>query len=147
MIATDQLLQLEAQMGIIGRRMRRAVAERAAAIHPSLGAVGYSVLDQLQRCGTSRQTDLVGVLGSEKGAISRAVQQLVDLGLAVRVADPEDRRAHLVALTDLGAARLGEVVAERRAAFAERLGEWSPAQLDEFVSALTRYNAALEARR
>lgn len=140
----EVLLELEAQMGVVSRRLRRAVTERAAAIDPALGPLAYGVIDYLSRNHRCRQTDLVAALASEKGAISRAVQQLVDLGLAARVADPDDRRAHLVGITAEGSTRLAEVVEARRAANARRLADWEPQELEAFVSALGRYNASLE---
>jgi DNA-binding MarR family transcriptional regulator len=142
---SSQLLELEAQMAVIGRRMRRVLAERAAAVDPTLGAVAYGVLEHLNRSGECRQTELVGALGSEKGAISRAVQQLVDLGLVARVTDPDDGRAHQIAITAEGASRLQGVVAARRASYAERLADWTPEEIAGLVASLTRYNAALEA--
>lgn len=141
---SSPLLDLEAQMAVIGRRMRRVLAERAGAVDPSLGAVGYGVLEHLNRNGECRQTELIGALGSEKGAISRAVQQLVDLGLVARVPDPDDGRAHQIAITAEGSSRLDSVVAARRAQYAERLADWSPEEIAGFVATLARYNAALE---
>lgn len=143
-LGTTSLRELEAQMAVIGRRLRRVVAERAAAVDPSLGAVGYAVLEQLHRHGVCRQSELVTVLSSEKGAVSRAVQQLVELGFVTRLEDPEDGRAHLVDVTPAGRQRLEGVVAARRAAYAERLADWDPAELEAFVASLARYNAALE---
>ena len=140
----SELLELEAQMAVIGRRMRRVVAERAAAIDPSLGAIAYGVLEHLNRTGACRQSELVTALGSEKGAISRAVQQLVDLGLVARVADPDDGRAHQIAISPEGVGRLQDVVAARRASYAEKLADWSPDEIATFVATLARYNAALD---
>jgi DNA-binding MarR family transcriptional regulator len=143
-VPTAELLDLEAQMAVIGRRMRRVMAERAAAVHPELGAISYGVLEHLNRSGACRQTELITALGSEKGAISRAVQQLVDLGLVARVADPDDGRAHQIAISADGTRRLQDVVAARRSMYAERLADWSPEEMNAFVQALARYNAALE---
>lgn len=131
-------------MALIGRRMRRVVAERAAAVDPSLGAVAYGVLEHLNRTGECRQSELVSALGSEKGAISRAVHQLVDLGMVARVADPDDGRAQQIAITAEGVARLQDVVADRRAAYAEKLADWTPDEIATFVETLARYNAALD---
>ena len=141
---SSPLRDLEAQMAVIGRRMRRVLAERAAAVDPTLGAIAYGVLEHLSRHGECRQTELIGALGSEKGAVSRAVQQLVDLGLVARVADPDDGRAHQIAITDDGARRLDGVVAARRAMHAERLADWTPEEIAGFAATLARYNAALE---
>jgi len=136
--------ELEAQMGVVARRVRRVVAERAGVIDPALGAVGYSVIDHLALHGSCRQSDLVSALSSEKGAVSRAVQQLVDLGLALREEDPRDGRACVVALSDEGRRRLDELVRHRRAVYAEKLAGWSTEELEEFVRLLGRYNASLE---
>jgi DNA-binding MarR family transcriptional regulator len=143
-LPTAELLDLEAQMAVIGRRMRRVMAERAAAVHPELGAISYGVLEHLNRSGECRQTEMITALGSEKGAISRAVQQLVDLGLVARVPDPDDGRAHQIAISAEGTRRLQDVVAARRSVYAERLADWTPDQMNAFVKALARYNAALE---
>ena len=143
-LPTAELRDLEAQMAVIGRRIRRAVAERAAAVDPSLGAVAYGVLEHLHRSGACRQTEMIGALGSEKGAISRAVQQLVDLGLVARVPDPDDGRAHQIAISTEGARRLEDVIAARRSSYAQRLADWTPDEIAGFVAALARYNAALE---
>lgn len=136
--------ELEAQMGVVARRVRRVVAERAAAIDPALGAIAYSVLDHLATQGPCRQSDLVSALSSEKGAVSRAVQQLVDLGLAVREEDPRDGRACVVTLADEGRRRLDALVRRHRSAYAEKLSGWSPEELEEFVRLLGRYNESLE---
>lgn len=143
-VATDTLLELEAQMRLVSRRLRRAVAERATAIDPSLGPLAYGVLEHLSRNGECRQTELVAALCSEKAGISRTVQHLVDLALAVRVDDPADGRAHLVRITPDGDERLARVVAARRAEYVRKLADWEPAELDAFVTLLGRYNAALE---
>lgn len=145
-LTTDRIRDLEAQMGVLARHFRRVVAERAAAIDPALGHVGYSALMHLGRTGACRQTALVCALLTEKGAVSRAVQQLADLGLASRVVDPDDARAQLVALTELGEQRFAAIVEAGRAGYAERLAEWTPEDLDAFVALLTRYNQALEQR-
>jgi DNA-binding MarR family transcriptional regulator len=136
--------ELEAQMGVVARRVRRVVAERAAAIDPALGAIAYSVLDHLAAQGPSRQSDLVSALSSEKGAVSRAVQQLVDLGLALREEDPRDGRACVVTLSAEGRRRLDALVRRRRSAYAEKLAGWSPEELEELVRLLGRYNESLE---
>ena len=103
----------------------------------------YGVLEHLHRSGECRQTELIRALGSEKGAISRAVQQLVDLGFAVSVPDPDDGRAHQIAISAEGARRLEDVVAARRASYFERLSDWTPDEIAGFVAELARYNAAL----
>lgn len=143
-MSAPPLLALEAQMRLIGRRVRRVAADRAAAVDPSLGEVGYAVLESLHRLGPSRQRDLVSALCVEKAAVSRAVTQLVDLELVERIDDPEDGRGHQLTLTKLGARRIGGVLADRRAVYAARLADWTPDEIAAFVAMLERYNAAIE---
>ncbi len=143
-MSAESVLALEAQLRVLSRRVRRAVAERAAAFEPSVGEVGFAVADHLYRLGEVRQRDLVCDLAIEKAAVSRAITQLVELGLATRVADPADGRGHLVALSDSGRARLAALLKQRRAEFAAKLEGWSDSELDSLVAMLARYNATIE---
>lgn len=140
----DLIGDLEAQMGIVARRVRRVVAERATQIDPALSPLGYAVLEHLATQGPSRQTALVDGLGSEKGAVSRAVQQLVDLGLAERDEDPDDGRAQVVRVTRAGRKRLDALGRTRRVAYQQKLADWDDDDLAAFVDLLTRYNRSLE---
>jgi DNA-binding MarR family transcriptional regulator len=141
---TGPLLALEAQMRLIGRRVRRVVAERAAAVDPALGEVGYGVLEYLHRQGPSRQRNLVCGLAVEKAAVSRAVTQLVELGLVDRLDDPEDGRGHQLELSTRGRAQISAVLTDRRAVLATKLADWTPEEIADFVAMLERYNAAIE---
>lgn len=141
---TESVLALEAQLRVLSRRVRRAVAERACALDPQIGEVGFAVADQLYRLGEQRQRDLVASLAIEKAAVSRAITQLVDLGLAVRDVDPADGRGHVVALTDVARDRLGALLRERRSWFLEKMAGWSTEDLDAFVGMLERYNTSIE---
>lgn len=140
----EAVLELEAQMGVIARRLRRGVAERAAALDPSLSTLAYVVLEHLRRHEPSRQTDIVAALGSEKGAVSRAVRELVELGFVESVPDPSDGRVQRAAITTLGQERLDEVIEARRAAYAEKLQGWSTGDIRRLAADLARYNASLE---
>lgn len=140
----ESVLALEAQLRVLARRVRRAIAERATALDPAIGEVGYAVADHLYRHGDLRQRDLVCMLAIEKAAVSRSVSQLVDLGLVRRDVDPDDGRGHVVALTPAGRERIEAVVRARRAEFAVKLAGWEDDELDAFVAMLERYNTSLE---
>lgn len=140
----ESVLALEAQLRVLSRRVRRAVAERAAALDPQLGEVAYAVADQLYRFGEQRQRDLVAGLAVEKAAVSRAITQLVELGLATREGDPTDGRGHVVTLTEVARERLDDLLRERRSAILAKLSDWSTEELDAFVGMLERYNTSIE---
>ena len=124
--------------------IRRLIAERARMVHPDLSPVAYSMLMALNESGSRRASDLVGLFSVDKGAVSRQVQSLLELGLIERAPDPEDRRAAILSITEEGSRRLASIAAARRSEVIDRLAEWSDEDLQAFVSAMARYNSALE---
>ncbi|NYG57006.1 MarR family transcriptional regulator [Nocardioides perillae] len=136
--------QVEAEVLVLGRRLRRVLHQRAAALGPSLTPVGYLVLGRLVREGPARQVDLVATSGIEKGAVSRLVTQLEAAGLVERRADPDDRRACRVAATAAAEEAFARVDAERRERYLARLDALPIADLEQLAALLGRYNAAVE---
>jgi DNA-binding MarR family transcriptional regulator len=143
-VRAQSLRQIEHELGVLIRRVRRVVGDRARAVHPDLQPATYLLLTHLDESGPLRASALVDATGVDKGAISRQVQQLVDLGLLTRTQDPDDGRATLLAVNADAHTRLGQVQRERRRRFDRRLGEWSEADLADFATRLADYNAALD---
>ncbi len=135
---------LENEVGVLIRRVRRVIHERARAVHPDLMPASYLMLAHLAEVGPVRSSVLAETFGIDKGAISRQVQNLADLELIERSPDPADGRATLLSVTDDARARLGEVTRHRRKHLDERLGDWSDDDLGNLVTSLARYNAALD---
>ena len=142
----EQLLnELEAEMATLIRRIRRVITERAREVHEELQPAAYFILANLVEHGPKRASALVEEFGIDKGAISRQVQQLVDLGLVERTPDPADGRAMMLGVTDEGRSRLTDTSRQRRKLLDERLSGWSDDELAVFVTALGRYNRTLDA--
>ncbi len=139
----DRLAALESEIGVVIHRVRRVLAERARAVHPELTTASYLLLGHLVKHGALRSSALVETFGVDKGAVSRQVQQLVDLGLAERRRDPDDGRAQLVTATPTALAATAEVSAQRRKLLADRLRDWTEDDLAQLVERLGRYNDAL----
>jgi DNA-binding MarR family transcriptional regulator len=135
---------LEHEMGVLVRRIRRLIAVRARMVHPDLSPVAYSMLMALNDSGPRRASDLVDLFSIDKGAVSRQVSALLELGLIERSPDPEDRRAAILAITEEGSNRLTRIAESRRREVIERLSGWSDEELKDFVSAMARYNNELE---
>ena len=144
MVDDETMRALEHEMGVLVRRIRRLIAERARMVHPDLSPVAYSMLMALNESGPRRASDLVGLFSVDKGAVSRQVQSLLELGLIERAPDPEDRRAAILSITEEGSRRLATIAAARRSEVIDRLTEWSDEDLRAFVTVLARYNSALE---
>ncbi|WP_182379190.1 MarR family transcriptional regulator [Nocardioides sp. WS12] len=139
----DVLKDLESEVGVLIRRIRRVIGERARAVHPELLPASYLMLAYVRDHGPLRASAMCAVFDIDKGAISRQVQHLLDLGLLDRHPDPEDGRATLLTTSKEGEERLEGVAAERRELLAERLSDWSYDELTAFSTSLRRYNDAL----
>ena len=73
---------------------------------------------------------LVEAMDLDKGAMSRGVQHLIDLGLVDRTPDPADGRATLLSVSAEGRTRLADMAVHRRKRLDERLSGWSDDELD-----------------
>ena len=135
---------LEHEVGVLIRRVRRAIGERARAVHPDLQPMSYLMLAHLAESGPQRSSALAETFGVDKGAVSRQVQHLVDLALLDKSPDPDDGRAALLTVTDDARRRMADVQRHRRKYLDERLGDWSDDDLRQFVDMLARYNASLD---
>lgn len=139
----DSLRLLEQEVGVLIRRVRRVIGERARAVHESLQPASYLMLGYVAEHGPVRASVMVDVFEIDKGAVSRQVQHLIDLGLIERTPDPEDGRATLLSITDEAVRRLEDVSEHRRKWLDEQLGDWSDQRLADFAHELGRYNASL----
>ena len=142
---SDLLGSLEQEVGVMIRRIRRIIGERARSVHPDLQSSSYLMLTWLHQHGAQRASAMADSFGIDKGAISRQVQHLLDLGLVDRSPDPDDGRATLVSISAKASTRIAEVNDDRRRWLDDRLGDWPDEDLSEFVRMLGSYNAALDA--
>ena len=97
---SQTLSTLEHEVGVVIRRVKRVIGERARAVHEDLQPGSYLVLTYLESTGSCRSTAIAGAFDMDKGAVSRQVQHLTELGLIERTPDPADGRAALLAVTD-----------------------------------------------
>ena len=141
---SEALGRLEGEIGVMIRRIKRVLGERSRAVHPDLQRGAYLMLAYVADDGPLRPSVIAERFDIDKGAISRQVQHLVDLGLVDRTPDPLDGRASLIGASAEARRRLADVEAQRRDWLDVRLGDWTDEELAGFVTVLGRYNAALE---
>ncbi len=139
----ESIRSLEHEVGVVIRRIKRVIGERAAAVDPTLQPSAYLILAYLVEHGAVRASAMAELYSIDKGAISRQISHLEDLGLVVRSPDPDDGRATLLDATDQAVSRMRAVVTKRREWMDERLGDWSDERLATFASELSTYNKAL----
>jgi DNA-binding MarR family transcriptional regulator len=94
-----------------------AVRSLSATTH-DVTMVQYRALVLLTYQGDQRVADLADNLGVNSSTVTRLVARLVRKGFVDRVADPNDRRATVLAITEDGRTIVGEVGSRRRAEIA-----------------------------
>jgi DNA-binding MarR family transcriptional regulator len=142
----EALHAIEREVGALIRRVRRVIGERARSIHPDLQPSAYLILTYLNEEDDVRSSQLVENFGIDKGAISRQISSLADLGLVERFPDPEDGRATRIRLTDDAKARIQSVSERRWGRFGQRLADWSDDDLAGFAAILQHYNESLDSQ-
>ena len=132
-------------MSVLVRRIRRR--DRRAGPAACTPSVAGRVLDAdgAHDCGPRRASDLVELFAIDKGAVSRQVQTLLELGLIERSPrprrpagrDPRDHRRW--AGSGWRRSRRSDGSRSSRS-----WHDWSDEDLRGFVEVMSRYNAALE---
>jgi DNA-binding MarR family transcriptional regulator len=105
----------------------------------------YTVLFHLANGGPRRAGALADCVHVDPSTVSRQIDQLVRMGLVERRADPQDRRATLVAATEAGTALHRRVRQARERMLAGLLGDWPARDVDRLTELLTRLNDDLTA--
>ena len=106
----------------------RSIAQLARAVENSLGGLtlsAYRILSLVAE-GNERSSQIAGRLALARPTISNAVDQLVERGLLQRGANPDDRRAVVLTVTDAGRTAIGEAdraIAERLRPIFDRLDD------------------------
>jgi DNA-binding MarR family transcriptional regulator len=93
-------------------RLARALRQSARDTEPSGAALG--LLATLYRWGPMSAVDLSRREGLQPQSLSRILASLDKAGLIERAIDPADRRRHVIAITEHGAAALGRSMNLRR---------------------------------
>lgn len=140
--------RLAMQLFRLVRLIERNKAQAAAA-NPGehLERAVFGLLVQLADNGPLRTTALAEAVYSDTSTVSRQVGQLVRLGLVERRADPVDGRASLLAATEKGIDCLAKARRRRTEHIASMITDWPPADREQLVVLLDRFNTAFESHR
>ncbi len=128
--------RVEQELGRLFARIRVSWREAAATVHPDLQPLGYQVLTSIATGKATSASAIIERLQTDKSAVSRHVRQLEELGLVESIPDPQDRRARVLVATDLAQEKVTIARARYEARIADRLRDWSAADLDHFVDLL-----------
>lgn len=107
----------------------------------------FLVVNQLSYNGAMRPAELVQVLGATATNMSKIVGRLVEAGLVVRVAAPDDDRGVLVALTESGRTIGERIIARAATAVGDALSGWSAEEVTLLSRMLARFAQETTAAR
>ena len=126
----------------VHHRMFRAVNDEMNSCGLSMART--KVLSKLHELGPTRQNVLAAEFGLSPHSITDIVDGLERLGLAERRGDPTDRRAKLVAITDVGEASLDVANATRERLLKHIFGGLSDADRETFLRLLDTLDEAAQ---
>ncbi|MET8981522.1 MarR family transcriptional regulator [Streptomyces sp. NPDC004539] len=134
MAGQGQFEELARQLGAIGSVKR----DLERILPPDCPGGSATVLGLLGRYGEMRMTHLAELLAVDMSVSSRHVAHLVEHGWIERAADPADKRSRILRLTPAGRQKLAELSRRSVELLAERLGDWSEADVEQLTLLLTR---------
>jgi DNA-binding MarR family transcriptional regulator len=128
----------------IYRAAKARMRTLATRFHPDLHPIGYGVLRFIIDEEPARSSDIAASLGMDKGAVSRQVAQLREMGLIETQQDPADGRAALLVPSASARAVLDTFRSESADDFGRVFAKWSTEDLRAFGRLLTQFNASLD---
>lgn len=135
-------LRLIACEGLLEHDLRTRMRERFGLTLPQ-----FDVLAELARFDEPiNMTELSKRLMVSNGNVTGVIDRLVREGLVARSRSPEDRRAHLIALTPEGGSTFRRVAAEHERWVEEALGGLDSDELEALTALLTRTQTLLKKR-
>lgn len=125
----------------IAREIEKTFAER------DLSASSFDVLATLRRSGPPFQLspgELLATTMVSSGTMTNRIDQLEKAGLVERLANPEDRRSVLIALTEEGLRRVEEAATAHVANQHRVVSSLTPQERETLDTLLRKYLAAFE---
>ncbi|MDX3578365.1 MarR family transcriptional regulator [Streptomyces sp. FL07-04A] len=133
-----QFEELAHQLSAVG-----AVKRDLGRILPQDCSAGSAaVLTLLARHGDMRMSNLSELLAVDMSVTSRHAAHLAERGWILRSPDPADKRSRILHLTPEGHAILSDLYRRSTDLLAERLGDWTDAEVGQLVGLLTRLRAS-----
>lgn len=131
-------------IGDISRLMRRRFDERARTL--GVTRPQWRMLLALSRNEGANQGTLAELIDVEPISLCRMVDRLQDAGLVERRADPSDRRAWRIYLTEQARPLLDDLRSLGNAIFEIAMAGLNPAERDTLISSLERVRENLDVR-
>ncbi|MFE4857801.1 MarR family winged helix-turn-helix transcriptional regulator [Streptomyces sp. NPDC056670] len=128
-------------LGVLLRRTTRAHLHKqlTEGMGEGVDEVTYPVLSALARTGPRSAADLAPEVGIDRSGVTRRASRLEAAGLVRREADPNDRRATLLVLTERGERTVAELRTRLATHITASLSSWPPGEAEAFAQQLRRF--------
>ena len=146
-VRADASAAVEDNIAHIYQAAKARIKGLAVRFHPDLQPVGYGILRLVFDGEPLRASDIAATLGMDKGAVSRQVAALREMGLVDTRSDPDDGRATLLVATPSAREGLAAFRSESSSDYGRVFTEWSTAELRDFAALLTKFNASVDGLR
>lgn len=104
--------------------------------HPGIKKNHIMIIGFLYHNQFLTATEIAKRLNMEKGSLTTLIDQLEELGLAIRCRDLNDRRKTLISLTDVGKVEMEDMMKDSTQRMSKILGNADPGELLKFVDSL-----------
>ncbi|SCK22921.1 DNA-binding transcriptional regulator, MarR family [Streptomyces sp. SceaMP-e96] len=128
-------------LGLLLRRTTRTQLHKqlTEGMGEAVDELTYPMLSALARTGPRSAADLAPDVGVDRSGVTRRASRLEAAGLIRREADPDDRRAHLLVLTEQGQRAVADLRARLAAHIMASLSSWPPGEAEAFAQHLRRF--------
>ncbi|MEU6068842.1 MULTISPECIES: MarR family winged helix-turn-helix transcriptional regulator [Streptomyces] len=128
-------------LGVLLRRTTRTQlhSKLTEGMGEAVDELTYPVLSALARIGPRSAADLAPDAGVDRSGVTRRASRLEAAGLIRRETDPNDRRAHLLVLTEQGRSTVAELRERLAAHIMAGLSSWPPGEAETFARHLRRF--------
>ncbi|MDQ0691350.1 MarR family winged helix-turn-helix transcriptional regulator [Arthrobacter sp. W4I7] len=134
------LQQVEHELTLLWSRARSISLQLSRQVHRKMEPAAYGLLTAIHREGFVRLTGLATIICVGKPSVSRQITFLESEGLVCKEADPLDRRAQVIRLTEKGEKEMHRVQEARKQVFRDRLGGWPLEDLQRLADYMERLN-------
>ncbi|HSA53704.1 MAG TPA: MarR family transcriptional regulator [Yinghuangia sp.] len=139
--------RLQHQVALFARRAEQTRLAAVGGLRYTMDRAAYLLLGRLEAEGPMGVKALAQAMSIDSSTVTRQVTPLVEQGYVDRVPNPDDGRAVLLRLSEMGRERLHQVRSARIELMAEMVGDWSADDRERFADLLTRFNKAMVLRQ
>ncbi|AIQ59969.1 MarR family winged helix-turn-helix transcriptional regulator [Paenibacillus borealis] len=133
-------LALGAQLNALISASHALNVKAAARFDSSLQPAAFHIIRWLYSYGPASAAAIAEATAMDRSSVSRLIKQLESMGYVRREASPDDGRAILLSLTELGHQQTLGALNEKGSVFYERIAGWNDYELHQFINMLKQFN-------